>query len=74
MTLRTRELLALDAAHVWHPFTQMQGWPEDSPLVIERAEGNWLIDTDKHRSSFSKRILGGAWIPRGLCCGRLRPF
>ena len=28
------------AAHVWHPFTQMQGWPDDEPLIIERAEGN----------------------------------
>ncbi|MCC6335584.1 MAG: adenosylmethionine--8-amino-7-oxononanoate transaminase [Myxococcales bacterium] len=46
---RTQSLLALDAAHVWHPFTQMQGWLSDSPLVIERAEGNWLIDTDGQR-------------------------
>jgi adenosylmethionine-8-amino-7-oxononanoate aminotransferase len=46
---RTKDLLALDAAHVWHPFTQMQGWLDDAPLVIERAEGNWLIDTDGRR-------------------------
>lgn len=45
----TAELLALDAAHVWHPFTQMQGWLADDPLVIERAEGNWLIDTEGRR-------------------------
>lgn len=47
--MTTAELLALDAAHVWHPFTQMQGWLADDPLVIERAEGNWLIDTDGRR-------------------------
>ncbi len=47
--MNTAELLALDAAHVWHPFTQMQGWLDDAPLVIERAEGNWLIDTDGKR-------------------------
>lgn len=47
--MKTAELLALDAAHVWHPFTQMQGWLDDRPLVIERAEGNWLIDTDGRR-------------------------
>lgn len=41
---RRRELLALDSAHVWHPFTQMQVWSDDEPLVIERAEGNELID------------------------------
>ncbi|MDP3503548.1 MAG: adenosylmethionine--8-amino-7-oxononanoate transaminase [Myxococcales bacterium] len=34
---------------MWHPFTQMQVWPDDSPIVIERAEGNWLIDTDGKR-------------------------
>lgn len=45
----TAEWLALDAAHVWHPFTQMQSWLEDQPLVIERGEGNWLIDTDGRR-------------------------
>ncbi|MFT3714360.1 MAG: adenosylmethionine--8-amino-7-oxononanoate transaminase, partial [Archangium sp.] len=44
--MNTAELLKLDAAHVWHPFTQMQGWLEDQPLIIERSEGNWLIDTD----------------------------
>jgi adenosylmethionine-8-amino-7-oxononanoate aminotransferase len=37
-------LLEADQAHVWHPFTQMQGWAKDEPLVIERAEGNYLID------------------------------
>ena len=47
--MKTAELLALDAAHVWHPFTQMQGWLDDRPLVIERAVGNWLIDTEGRR-------------------------
>jgi adenosylmethionine-8-amino-7-oxononanoate aminotransferase len=23
----------------------MQQWPHDAPLIIERAEGNWLVDT-----------------------------
>jgi adenosylmethionine-8-amino-7-oxononanoate aminotransferase len=41
---RHERLLALDQAHVWHPFTQMQGWPSDEPLIIERAEGNTLVD------------------------------
>ena len=45
----TKALLADDLAHVWHPFTQMQVWPDDSPIVIERAEGNWLIDSDGKR-------------------------
>ena len=49
MNPRTQALLAADFAHVWHPFTQMQTWPDDEPLVIERAEGNWLIDTEGRR-------------------------
>jgi adenosylmethionine-8-amino-7-oxononanoate aminotransferase len=36
------DVLALDHAHVWHPFTQAQTAPE--PLVIERAEGSCLYD------------------------------
>jgi adenosylmethionine---8-amino-7-oxononanoate aminotransferase len=43
------QLLAADLAHVWHPFTQMAQWPHDEPLIIERAEGNWLVDTQGHR-------------------------
>jgi adenosylmethionine-8-amino-7-oxononanoate aminotransferase len=46
---RTAALLEADRAHVWHPFTQMQQWPDDQPLVIERAEGNWLVDTEGRR-------------------------
>ena len=41
----TRRLAALDRAHVWHPFTPMQQWRETEPLIIERAEGDTLIDT-----------------------------
>ena len=29
----------LDRDHLWHPFTQQQGWVEEEPLMIERAEG-----------------------------------
>jgi adenosylmethionine-8-amino-7-oxononanoate aminotransferase len=46
---RPDRLHALDLAHVWHPFTQMALWPSDAPLIIERAEGNWLIDTEGRR-------------------------
>jgi len=35
----------LDHSHLWHPFTQQQGWSEEEPLVIQRAEGTDLIDT-----------------------------
>ena len=46
---RHEQLLALDRAHVWHPFTQMAVWPSDDPLIVERAEGNELIDDLGHR-------------------------
>ena len=39
----------LDHDHLWHPFTQQQGWVEEEPLVIERGEGCYLIDTDGNR-------------------------
>jgi adenosylmethionine-8-amino-7-oxononanoate aminotransferase len=38
-----------DVEHVWHPFTQMQSYAADDPLVIERGEGVFLIDTDGNR-------------------------
>ncbi len=44
-----RRLLELDRRHVWHPFTQMQAWPDDHPLIIESAEGNYLIDNQGNR-------------------------
>jgi adenosylmethionine-8-amino-7-oxononanoate aminotransferase len=39
----------LDRDHVWHPFTQQQGWVEEEPLVIERGEGSHVIDTEGRR-------------------------
>jgi adenosylmethionine---8-amino-7-oxononanoate aminotransferase len=35
-----------DRHHVWHAFTQMQ---EYEPLLVERGEGCWLIDTEGRR-------------------------
>jgi adenosylmethionine-8-amino-7-oxononanoate aminotransferase len=40
-----QRLADLDRRHLWHPFTQMQGWMEEDPLIIDRAEGVYLIDT-----------------------------
>ncbi|HJN75853.1 MAG TPA: adenosylmethionine--8-amino-7-oxononanoate transaminase [Myxococcota bacterium] len=39
----------LDLKHVWHPFTQADEWEASAPLVIERAEGAWLFDTEGRR-------------------------
>ena len=46
---RTARLVARDLRHVWHPFTAHSVWPDDEPLVIERAEGMHLYDTDGNR-------------------------
>ncbi|MEX0874071.1 MAG: adenosylmethionine--8-amino-7-oxononanoate transaminase [Actinomycetota bacterium] len=45
----TRRLADLDHRHLWHPFTQMLDWLDDEPLIIERAEGFELIDTEGRR-------------------------
>jgi adenosylmethionine-8-amino-7-oxononanoate aminotransferase len=42
----TAQLAALDRSAVWHPFTQMRGWQDEPPILIERAEGTTLYDTD----------------------------
>ncbi|HTY23367.1 MAG TPA: adenosylmethionine--8-amino-7-oxononanoate transaminase [Desulfomonilaceae bacterium] len=39
----------LDRKYIWHPFTQMLEWQSIEPLVIERAEGNYLIAVDGRR-------------------------
>jgi adenosylmethionine-8-amino-7-oxononanoate aminotransferase len=43
---RTESLRQKDRETIWHPFTQMAEWEKDAPLIIERGEGNYLIDTD----------------------------
>ena len=46
MRHNAHELVSLDQRVTWHPFTQMAEW---TPLVIERGEGNWLVDVDGRR-------------------------
>jgi len=36
----------LDRNLIWHPFTQMQEYQEQDPLIIERAEGCRLFDVE----------------------------
>ncbi len=45
----TQTLTTLDHRHVWHPFTPMKQWRDQPPLVIDRAEGEFLIDTQGRR-------------------------
>jgi adenosylmethionine---8-amino-7-oxononanoate aminotransferase len=43
----TTDLIAADRRHVWHPFTQQEGWIGDEPpLVIDSADGTNLFDAD----------------------------
>ncbi|UZP66734.1 adenosylmethionine--8-amino-7-oxononanoate transaminase [Desulfovibrio mangrovi] len=46
---RTAALREQDKHHLWHPFTQQADWTQTDPLIIERGEGNWLMDTDGNR-------------------------
>ncbi|MEI6437921.1 MAG: adenosylmethionine--8-amino-7-oxononanoate transaminase [Candidatus Omnitrophota bacterium] len=58
----TKELVDKDKAFVWHPFTQMRDWQSDipgAPLVIDRAAGSYLYDSD------GKKYLDGVsslWV------------
>ena len=45
-----RELLKeWDRNFVWHPFTQMAEYVKSEPIIIEKGEGCWLIDTEGKR-------------------------
>lgn len=43
------DLEALDRRHLWHPFTQAEEWDAEDFLVIESAEGCWLVDARGRR-------------------------
>jgi len=43
------ELVAWDHAHLWHPFTQMQDWLAEEPLIVADAQGSYLVDVDGQR-------------------------
>ena len=53
----------LDHDHLWHPFTQQQGWGEEEPLMIERGEGTYLID-DRGPPLPRRRLLALVQRPR----------
>lgn len=38
-----------DAAVVWHGFTQMTAYTDGHPVIVDRAEGRWLIGVDGRR-------------------------
>ncbi len=48
-TDRLDRLKAWDHAHLWHPFTPLADWEASDPLIIERAEGVYLYDSEGRR-------------------------
>src|SRR5512134_518979 len=42
---RHRRLVESDHKNLWHPFTQMQDWLAEDPLVVDEADGVHLVDT-----------------------------
>jgi adenosylmethionine-8-amino-7-oxononanoate aminotransferase len=42
---RHRRLWEADHRHLWHPFTQMQDWLREEPLIVDSGEGPYLVDT-----------------------------
>ncbi|MGH7815818.1 MAG: adenosylmethionine--8-amino-7-oxononanoate transaminase [Candidatus Binatia bacterium] len=44
MTTYHDRLKQLDHSHLWHPFTQMQQWMSEDPVIISRGDGHYLID------------------------------
>lgn len=47
--MTARSLAEKDKKYIWHPFTQMKDWQKEEIVVIERAEGLYLIDTEGRR-------------------------
>ncbi|WP_449243949.1 adenosylmethionine--8-amino-7-oxononanoate transaminase [Desulfobacca acetoxidans] len=44
-----QELVAWDHAHLWHPFTQMQGFRQEELLIIRSGQGVYLYDIHGNR-------------------------
>jgi adenosylmethionine-8-amino-7-oxononanoate aminotransferase len=62
------EIVRLDRAYVWHPYTSLDAWAKTDPIVVARAEGAWLEDAD------GKRYLDGnaSWYTAALGHGHPR--
>lgn len=46
MSISREEIVRLDRAHVWHPYSSIDEHEARNPLVIRRARGAWLEDFD----------------------------
>jgi len=67
-SLSRADVVRLDRAHVWHPYTPIDVWEKTDPIVVARAEGSSLYDADGTRY-----IDGNAsWYVAGLGHGHPR--
>src|SRR5262249_22643930 len=46
MNAKTEQLEQWDRDHLWHPFTPMQAYAAEKPVIIERAHGCMLVDVE----------------------------
>ncbi len=56
---RRSQLEEDDRRHLWHPFTQMQEWERETPLIIQKGKGVYLWDLS------NKKYLDGTssiWV------------
>jgi adenosylmethionine-8-amino-7-oxononanoate aminotransferase len=62
------DVVRLDRAHVWHPYTPIDVWEKTDPIVVARAEGCSLYDAD------GTRYIDGnsSWWVAGLGHGHPR--
>ncbi len=67
-SLTRDEIVRLDKAHVWHPYTPIDVWEQTDPIVVARAEGSSFYDVD------GTRYLDGnsSWYVAGLGHGHPR--
>ncbi len=47
--MMSKDWIDRDVARVWHGFTQMATYADNEPVIVERAEGHYLIGTDGRR-------------------------
>ncbi len=48
-SMQRADLVAMDDAYVWHPFTPHDVYRKEHPLMVVEAEGHYLIDADGGR-------------------------
>lgn len=67
-SLSRDDIVRLDRAHVWHPYTPIDTWETTDPIVVARAEGSSLYDVS------GKRYLDGnsSWWVAALGHGHPR--